>query len=420
MTATRTFLVHASAALVAVSSARADLGEDRCTVYTCGGNSAELYGIPLKGLRIDGVANPEGVRIVRNSFRVPSTAPPSCYGTVRQLGIVRGELIGVDAAGVPVCGPDDVKGGWFHVAVSRAAPGRPGAANARTSTVPVWIDDVITLETWERDPALRSRVRAYRFTLAAPGARSQRSICTLPKATWIDAWSIAHGGASPPSVPDPTTKAGYALLVQGERYENDGSSELRGPPWFNIACAGNAIAKLRLLGFDPTTPQPGTASDRPSGPDERAATLKMLTAQYRGPERYTSQGMPLVWLSHRGIRYAWVPPVDDPAVGPIEAQWTGAGASCLSHMRRWRRESSQGLRLSFAGNREQDEVAAIRASAAGTGAVLPACAGTAAVDLATSLTGATSGPPYWTTYTMDHISHQRSTGVVARRLPASP
>ncbi|MCG8418729.1 MAG: hypothetical protein MJE77_12395 [Proteobacteria bacterium] len=136
----------------------------------------------------------------------------------------------------------------------------------------------------------------------------------------------------------------WTVVVSRERYKHDANSPYQPKPtivvagatgWFNIACQGNALYKMKMMGYDPE-PGPGQAH---TVEDERMATLRMITADYCGDDgSYTVDGTPLHWRNrtysvNNKSAYAdpaaWLP-VDDFA---IEAIWTHEGAKCLDEPR---------------------------------------------------------------------------------------
>src|SRR6185436_5096972 len=132
----------------------------------------------------------------------------------------------------------------------------------------------------------RERVRTYSFE--APGWG--RPACQ-PATSWMEDFTATTPASSfDPATPTP------AVLVIGELYDpRSAEVELRIPRpgrWLNVACAGGALSKMRLMGLDPTRPS--------SSPDERQATLKMITAKYCGTTSYTENGVPLFWTSLAG------------------------------------------------------------------------------------------------------------------------
>jgi hypothetical protein len=115
-----------------------------------------------------------------------------------------------------------------------------------------------------------------------------------------------------------------------------------GDSWFNLACAGSAMAKMHLLrhtqpgSLVPVTGAPPVPLADPSTLPERQAMLKMLTADYCGDGRsFTRTGQPLRYMDRRHW-YPGVPFSLDPAafeIGSIEAIWGASGAVCLSQPR---------------------------------------------------------------------------------------
>jgi hypothetical protein len=130
----------------------------------------------------------------------------------------------------------------------------------------------------------------------------------------------------------------------------------------------------------------------PSPPQRaRAATLKMITARYRGADPHTVPHMPLHWISMRGVEYFGSP--NPSQLGPLEALWNHLGASCLSHSRLWRRTDPQ-----YASRGEAESAS----TAAWAGPRCPAAASTLAAP------GGWRGAPTrieWATVTVDHVHH---------------
>lgn len=119
---------------------------------------------------------------------------------------------------------------------------------------------------------------------------------------------------------DPT----HVVLHERDRIDrNRRTIQLGDDTWFNIGCAGHAIAKLALTGHTAAARFDGFATT----PDERQAMLKMLSADYCGRGTpYTVAGQPLAWRDHRG----WM---GFDGQLPVEARWTSAGATCLNEPR---------------------------------------------------------------------------------------
>lgn len=129
------------------------------------------------------------------------------------------------------------------------------------------------------------------------------------------------------SAPDETA---WSVLVGGERYSwTDKTAFASGPEargWFNIACYGNALYKMKFTGYDP---QPSLGNKRFTMPEQRQATLKMITADFCGTgTSFTEDGTPLYWLNDEGWSENAAPPDSI-----SEALWDENGALCLDEPR---------------------------------------------------------------------------------------
>jgi hypothetical protein len=128
-----------------------------------------------------------------------------------------------------------------------------------------------------------------------------------------------------------------ALVFTGDRY-NAGAKTVIATgqavgKWFNIACAGTAVAKMHLLRHtEAGTLVPSSPSDtcptRVTDKRQRQAMLKMITADVCGTGRsFTRDGKPLDYMDSQGFY-----PFDLRSAvkaHAIEAIWTSKGARCL-------------------------------------------------------------------------------------------
>jgi ADYC domain len=133
----------------------------------------------------------------------------------------------------------------------------------------------------------------------------------------------------------------HAVLLVNERYDIDRARVLGTEPnWFTIACEGSALYKMRFAGYDPEVP---TGKPYSSTPEERQATLKMITADYCGDDEssFTEVGTLVRWQNeykwcssdtNSGTKECPYFPVDT-EIESHEAIWGPDGALCLDHPR---------------------------------------------------------------------------------------
>jgi ADYC domain len=145
--------------------------------------------------------------------------------------------------------------------------------------------------------------------------------------------------------------ATHAVLLVNEQYDVDHAKVLgTKPDWFTIACEGSALFKMRFAGYDPEVP---TSDPESSTPEERQATLKMITADYCGDVAlsFTEVGTPVRWQNE----YGWCSsdtangtkecpyfPVDT-EIESHEAIWGPDGALCLDVPRLGKRENVEAI-----------------------------------------------------------------------------
>jgi hypothetical protein len=111
----------------------------------------------------------------------------------------------------------------------------------------------------------------------------------------------------------------HKKTVTQRRDVNPGDSAL----WFNIGCAGHALAKLHLTGH---TTAASLAVGFHTDNKQRQATLKMFAADYCGiGYAFTVAGQKLGWLDQNPYN-TYLPGF----AGKKEAEWTASGAACLN------------------------------------------------------------------------------------------
>ena len=124
-----------------------------------------------------------------------------------------------------------------------------------------------------------------------------------------------------------TANGNDAILFSGDRYDAERktvtATGTATAGWFNIACAGTALAKLHLTRHTEASQIVRTTAV------ERQAMLKMFTADVCGDgTSFTVHGQPLLWADANHLTA-----FNRPAAS-LEAVWTDRGAVCLDTPRR--------------------------------------------------------------------------------------
>ncbi len=124
---------------------------------------------------------------------------------------------------------------------------------------------------------------------------------------------------------DLTEESAWAVVLGAERYSLTSKSVIESGPgaagWFTITCSGNALYKMKMMGYEPLA-DPGATYL--TTPDQRQATLKMITADYCGTGRsFTEDGTDLSWINDGG----WSQTTNQNGIH--EAFWNAQGARCL-------------------------------------------------------------------------------------------
>ncbi|HUQ05302.1 MAG TPA: ADYC domain-containing protein [Kofleriaceae bacterium] len=331
--------------------------------FNCGLNTAEIANVPIRGLNLAGVPNAEKVAVVPGSVKLGATQTEDrntrqrCRGRIPQAAVYNGKLdLQVANGQLTAFGVrrwfqlpafffgDCMKRAQFDVDVpfTREEPFVPGTTyDVLPLTVRI-IDQAVTT-TWMAKEPERTWVPAYLLEYGARGSSMRDNVCPQGE-RWIEDWQAADLRMERAEAPGPVPRGftpqtppggdGYALIVQGETYDHETGDPLirRDRMWFNIACAGAALSKMRLLGVDPM-------QENPQGLTR--TTLKMITAKYRGRWSGTKTGTPIHWERPQlGTRYLGAP--DERRIGPREALWTAKGAICADHFRIWHRNFQRG------------------------------------------------------------------------------
>ena len=272
----------------------------QCPIWQCGSNSPFIDNYGFHDANKYGAANDAGFRIV--SFKKDP-------GLSYQLDVAGGRLIGRNAQGIGVLfGPQLVGSKILMV------------NNVTQRQFLVRINGVGSVDYWAmlpggshppRETYLLEWVLTLDGVTPAPASRYQ-NVCKLA------------GQVNPD---DLMGMNGYhTVLFEGERI--NAAAKTIDPrldvDWFNIGCAGHALAKLELTGHTEVAHYAGFATTM----DQRQTMLKMLVADYTGSGiPYTIAGMPLSWADDNGSMKHL------PMITGIESRWTKYGADCLEEPR---------------------------------------------------------------------------------------
>jgi hypothetical protein len=266
-----------------------EVGET-CPSWDCGANGPVINGFPVDELNLAGAPSSSGFVIIQFI---------SADAMFLTLDVQGGEFRGLDGQGDTVVDGASVVGSTIMV--------HDGTR--------FWEIEIAgytsALEDWV-EPA--GFVSAYHLRYRPRG-----------RTEWIDMCKDPRSAAADPNWPNGHET--YALLVEGERYDPVAktvqAADVSDEDWFNIACAGSALSKMVLMRYDPRI-APGSVYH--TTPQERQATLKMLTADYCGTGRsFTVSGHPLLWENDAGSHMIEAGDVDT-----LEAVWDENGATCLS------------------------------------------------------------------------------------------
>jgi hypothetical protein len=294
------------AAVIACSACTGsgELGEvtqaAQCPIWQCGSNSPEIAGHGFHELSEASEANEDGFTV--DTF--------TRYGVSYGLDVRDGRLVGTGAGGV--------------VAISAALGNLVDAQLAVSDDAgQQYLIRVAGVETavafWATLPVRRQpKLESYLLEWAE----------TLDGINPIDPSDWANVCSNPPAPTDPDAlgmDAEYTVLFDGERIDREAKriGAALDDRWFNLGCAGHALAKLYLSGHT----EAATAAGFSTTIDERQTMLKMLVADYCGTGvPYTVTGVPLSWQDDHG----WM--THAPGVA-IEARWGPDGATCLEQAR---------------------------------------------------------------------------------------
>jgi hypothetical protein len=255
-----------------------------CKPPDCGGNSPVVNGFPINGFSKDaaGACNPGGVQLL------PRSLEGGGCGSGADLGFeTQGRLIGRRGDTV-VCSGEQLTGATFLV-----------RSHAR-ATMAFTIAGVRKFRVGGAD------FEGYRIESGGGSA------CEPQVAERVRRQLGVVGDQTKPVSDAELTAAGYTFGPHDDLVIADTRAQ-----WFNLACAGDALAKRTLLGLQ-------VADD---GHNETA--LRMLTANYCG-KPYTVRGMKVEWI--RAL-----------LTGAREARWTAGKAICIDTPRLMKLEVVDGV-----------------------------------------------------------------------------
>lgn len=263
-----------------------------CGTWGCGSNSPEIETWDFHELNEFGLPNEEGV-VVNGMVK---------DGVQYQVGVVGAKLYGYPlSAGVPVLEGIDLRGAYLSVTTED------------DSEWQIYINNVSNLVHYWIDPSTPNET--YELYYTKPGVLS-RPVCKDPPGR-VD-------GEGPI-----WWRQYEAILYTGDRYNSDDFTVTDTAPrstqgWFNVGCAGSALAKLHLNRH--TTA--GANSTHVADWADRQAMLKMYTADICGTgDASTKQGEPLHWGNAPGWNTLTGTETS------YEALWNENGAICLEEHR---------------------------------------------------------------------------------------
>ena len=265
---------------------------DECPPWMCGSNSPEIDLHMFHELHELGAANTEGFRIAEYKKWISGIwqpfRPDVVNGALVARSLTTNAIVysGTSLTGSIFTIKNDLTGGVYYMTVAHVSRAKMWAKVGSTTTV----------------------TPTYQFT-------------------WSTIFADTTGGNQMCGVDNDATGIAdfHAVVFDDDRIDAD-AIRVTGETanWFNIGCAGHALAKQHLT----ANTKAGAAIIGATAPslNMRTANLKMLSADYcGGGDPFTVAGTPLRWKDSLG-RFN----TTSPLLTNIEARWNETGAICLN------------------------------------------------------------------------------------------
>lgn len=265
-----------------------------CPIWQCGSNSPEIDGYGFHELNEQGLLNREGFWI--EGFEK--------NGVAYRADVTNGRLRGIDDAGEEVLSGTSLAGAQLRVRHNSGLRYLV-RVTAVTTAQPFWakLAHHPTLETY-----LLEWIRTHDGVHPAP-RHHWRNVCSKAVADDTNPELLGMWGE-------------HTVLFEGERIEAEPKliEDEIDESWFNLGCAGHALAKLYLTGHTHAAQSAGFATSI----GERQAMLKMFAADYCGTGfPFTVAGVALSWKDE----YGWMKHSSRSVT--LEARWSKDGPTCL-------------------------------------------------------------------------------------------
>ena len=265
-----------------------DLGDVEmrdCPPWKCGLNSAEVNARSIRELNLDGLYNDDDIKIV---------------GFVAPLGILGNYQLAVEGGELVARSGNNVLRGAALLGATILVQKKPLHILDIQLPIPITVLGHSTTASWaDGAPDVHRYALVYPDLSALLGSRN---VCNGNLTDLLATTATVLGGET------------YDLVTKEVNADQN--------RWFTIACPNSAADKLNMLGYGPQLDFDGTGL--PATPDQRQATLKMITADYCGDgTSYTVNGTPIQWSDAAGtVNVSGTP-------GPVEAIWNKHGAVCF-------------------------------------------------------------------------------------------